>query len=225
MFDGRETIVPLTVPQTFRANLITDLTHQAGDATLNHAQATQIPSASNLSDIVDFELTLHTAQGYDFLAGDLDQDGADGGAVNAAALPYYPGINDALGADLTGAAFNPVSMLLFAPWTNLTRAFDFLDAARNAARREIAAGETLFNTLPITITNVRGLNDNVALGKPTSFVGHCTTCHDTPNVGDHSLPLPLDIGTSHSGPARTRKRPGDRGRAGATRSMPICRYT
>jgi cytochrome c peroxidase len=198
MFDGRETIVPLTVPQTFRANLITDLTHQATDATLDHAQATQAPSASNLSDIVNFELTLHTAQGYDSLAGDLDQDGADGGAVNAAALPYYPGINDALGADPTGASFNPTAMLLFAPWANLTRAFDFLDAARNAARREIAAGETLFNSLPITITNVRGLNDNAALGKPTSFVGHCTTCHDTPNIGNHSLPLPLDIGTSHS---------------------------
>ena len=33
---------------------------------------------------------------------------------------------------------------------------------------------------------------------PASFVGHCTTCHDAPNVGDHSLPLPLDIGTAHA---------------------------
>lgn len=24
------------------------------------------------------------------------------------------------------------------------------------------------------------------------------TCHDAPNVGDHSFPLPLDIGTGHS---------------------------
>ena len=198
MFDGRETIAPLTDPQTFRANLIADLTHQATDATLGHAQATQAPSAGNLAAIVNFELGLHTAQGYDFRAGGLDQEGADGGAVNAAGLPYYPGINDALGADPTGASFNPNSMLLFAHWANLTRAFDFADAARNAARREIAAGEALFNSLPINITNVRGLNDSAALGKPTSFIGHCTTCHDTPNVGNHSLPLPLDIGTSHS---------------------------
>jgi len=198
MFDGRETIVPLTSAQTFRANLITDLTHQATDATIEHAQATQAPSASDLSDIVNFELGLFTAQGYDLLAGGLDQQGADGGAVNAAALTYYPGINDSLGADPTGASFNPTSMTLFAPWANLSQAFDFLDAARDAARREIAAGETLFDSLPITITNVRGLNDNAALGRPTSFVGHCTTCHDAPNVGDHSLPLPLDIGTSHS---------------------------
>ena len=113
-------------------------------------------------------------------------------------MPYYPGINDALGGDPTGASFNPTAMVLFAPWANLseTERFDFFGAEQNAARREIAAGETLFNSLPITISNVRGLNDNAALGKPTSFVGHCTTCHDTPNVGDHSLPLPLDIGTA-----------------------------
>jgi cytochrome c peroxidase len=36
------------------------------------------------------------------------------------------------------------------------------------------------------------------LGKPASFQGNCTTCHDAPNVGDHSLPLPLDIGLGHS---------------------------
>jgi cytochrome c peroxidase len=28
--------------------------------------------------------------------------------------------------------------------------------------------------------------------------GFCTSCHDTPNVGNHSVALPLDIGTSHS---------------------------
>ena len=29
-------------------------------------------------------------------------------------------------------------------------------------------------------------------------MGTCTTCHDTFNVGNHSFPLPLDIGVSHS---------------------------
>ena len=27
-----------------------------------------------------------------------------------------------------------------------------------------------------------------------SFSGSCGTCHDTPNVGDHSVKAPLDIG-------------------------------
>jgi cytochrome c peroxidase len=33
---------------------------------------------------------------------------------------------------------------------------------------------------------------------PQQIVGTCTTCHDTPNVRNHSFPLPLDIGTGHS---------------------------
>ncbi len=198
MFDGRETIAPLTGTSTFLTNLIADLTHQATDATLTHAQALEPPTATQLAQIVDFELGLFAAQGFDLRAGALDQHGADGGAVNASLVPYYPGINDALGADPTGASFNANSMSLFAAWGDLPEDSHAFGAERNAARREIAAGETLFNSLPITITNVRGLNDNAALGKPTSFVGHCTTCHDAPNIGDHSLPLPLDIGTSHS---------------------------
>jgi cytochrome c peroxidase len=44
---------------------------------------------------------------------------------------------------------------------------------------------------------VPGLND--VIGKP-AFVGTCTTCHDTPNVGDHSLPSYLDLGLTD--PAR-----------------------
>lgn len=40
------------------------------------------------------------------------------------------------------------------------------------------------------------MNDNAALGSPASITGTCTTCHDTPNVGNHSVALPLDIATS-----------------------------
>lgn len=41
------------------------------------------------------------------------------------------------------------------------------------------------------------MNDNPSLGNPAEITGTCGTCHDTPNVGNHSLPLPLDIATSH----------------------------
>jgi cytochrome c peroxidase len=64
-------------------------------------------------------------------------------------------------------------------------------------RKDIAAGQGIFNMHPLTITNVRGLNDNAALGKPATIISSCPTCHDTPNVGNHSLPLPLDISTGH----------------------------
>jgi cytochrome c peroxidase len=75
---------------------------------------------------------------------------------------------------------------------------DGRDDHRAAARAEIAAGEQLFDSAPMTISNVRGLNDNAALNKPATFAGTCATCHDTPNIGNHSLPLPLDIGTGHT---------------------------
>jgi hypothetical protein len=198
MADGRETLAPLNDGQTFFANLITDLTHQAMDATLGHAQAAQPPTSSQLAQIVQFEMGLFTAQARDDRAGDLAARHAQGGPFYLAEQTYYPGINDSLGADPTGKAFDATAMTLFAPWASLPADDDGDADRRNAARREIAAGEQLFNSAPLQISNVRGLNDNAALGKPQSFVGHCTSCHDTPDVGNHSLPLPLDIGTAHT---------------------------
>ena len=198
MFDGRETIAALNNEQSFQANLIADLTHQAIDATLIHAQAAQPPTASQLAQIVGFETGLFTAQARDQRAGRLAARGARGSPFYLANQTYYPGINDSLGADPTGQAFDPTAMTLFAAWANLPGDDDGDGEGRNAARRAIAAGEQLFNSAPLQITNVRGLNDNAALGNPQSFVGHCTSCHDTPDVGNHSLPLPLDIGTAHT---------------------------
>jgi cytochrome c peroxidase len=214
MFDGRETVQPLTSVPTFAANLQADLTHQAQSAITIHFQADRTPTTEQLTDIVDFELGLSTAQTWDRSAGMLDLGGAAGGPQNLANQIYHPGINDVLGADPTGAPFNSSGMSMFAAWSSADYSSDVESGGgpavalddrspagpfeRAAARRDIAAGETLFNTFPITISGVRGLNDNAALGKPASFTGNCTTCHDTPNVGDHSLPLPLDIGLGHS---------------------------
>ena len=198
MFDGRETVAPLTSEATDAANLETDLIQQAIDATTGHAQATAPPSQAQLMSIVSFELGMYSAQIWDSRAGALDASGASGGPRNLSRQNYYPGINDTLGQDPNGIAFDPAAMQLFASWTESphSRAGEF-DRQR-AARAAIAAGEQLFNSAPLTITNVRGLNDNAALGNPTSFKGTCTTCHDAPNIGDHSLPLPLDIGTAHT---------------------------
>ena len=59
------------------------------------------------------------------------------------------------------------------------------------ARRAVARGETLFNTKPIRIPGVKGLNDDLSV---PVLQGTCTTCHDTPSSGNHSIPAPLDIG-------------------------------
>src|SRR5450432_3380914 len=101
MWDGRETVQPLTTAATFVANLQTDLTHQAQSAITTHARATQLATAAQLADIVKFELGLSTAQIWDRSAGMLDSGGATGGPRKLAGQIYYPGINDVLGADPT----------------------------------------------------------------------------------------------------------------------------
>lgn len=202
MFDGRETVAPLNDAKTFEANLMTDLMHQAMDATTGHAQATEPPTTQQQQAIAEFELGLSSAQMLSS-GGLLNEYGAQGGARNVAALNYYPGINDTLGADPTGVAFNPNAFSVFSAWEDM-KAENGRQRGMIEAKEDIAAGEKLFNSRSLTITSVRGLNDNAALaaalGVPlpiASFTGTCTTCHDTPNVGNHSVALPLDIGTGH----------------------------
>ena len=190
MFDGRETVMPLNNTGTFAANLRFDLSHQAMDATLGHAQAAVAPTSAQVAGIVDFEMSLYSAQRRDNGAGELNAAGANGGPSSLTGQEFYPGINDPLGGNPTGAAFDPASMSIFQSWLSLTN-----NGKETPARQAIARGEQVFNSHVLTITNVRGLND--ALGLP-SVQGTCATCHSSPNVGDHSLPLPLDIGTSHA---------------------------
>lgn len=185
MFDGRESFFsPLNNAQTFIANLNTDLTQQAIDAILTHAQATQTPTAVQLNQIVSFELGLNSAQLYDFFAGKLyGQNGAQGGPQLLPTQSYYPGINDSLGGDPQGRSFNSNAFALYTSWQN----------SPNARQASIARGEQIFDTQPLTISDVPGLTTG-----SQQIMGTCTTCHDAPNVGDHSFPLPLDIGTGHS---------------------------
>jgi cytochrome c peroxidase len=202
MFDGRETLAPLNNAQTFIANLNFDLADQATTAVETHAQG-QMPSPEQLAQIVQFELGLTTSQAQDNRAGSLSAHGATGGALALSSQSYYPGTNDALGGDPTGAKFNPRAFSLYTSWEQPSangRRYDgrddWDDKANNKAREDIAAGEVIFNTHALTITGVRGLNDSAALGSPATIAGTCTTCHDSPNVGDHSVALPLDIATS-----------------------------
>jgi hypothetical protein len=186
MWDARETPSPLNLASAFAANLDTDLAAQSANAILTHEQAVTSPSAAQLSQLAAFEEGLYSAEATDTNAGSLTANGATGGAAALAQQPYYPGINDAFGQDPQGKSFNPVIFTLYASWEN----------SSNAAQASIARGEDLFNAAPMILTNVRGLNDNPALGSPAVVTGKCGTCHDAPNVGTHSLPLLLDIGTS-----------------------------
>jgi hypothetical protein len=184
MWDTRETIVPLTSAATFAANLEADLTQQAIDAVSIHAQGTVVPTTAQTNAILGFDQGLYTAQAADSLAGSLSANGASGGPANLAAVNFYPGINDAFGQDPTGARFNPNIFNLYVAW----------QGSAVAQQASIARGQGVFNTAPMLIENVRGINDNAALGSPMTLNGSCGTCHDTPNVGNHSLPLPMDTG-------------------------------
>jgi cytochrome c peroxidase len=179
MWDGRET--------ANGGSMIADLAQQATDATMGHAQASTAPSAEQVAQIVSFETALYTAQAYDRNAGSLTAQGATGGPVNLSQQAYYAGINDVLGQDPTGAPYNPAAFNIYSNWANAT--------GENARwRQAVARGQALFNSLPIKITGVAGLNTLPGL---STVNGTCTTCHDTPNAGSHSVSLAINIGTTN----------------------------
>lgn len=188
MWDGRESTPPTTQKITYpdTGQLLADLSQQAVDATTGHAQGS-VPTPAQVQDIVNFETELRTAQALDYFAGRLNDDGATGGPVPLATQQFFIGINDSFPASFgfnpTGAAFTPNIFNLYNSWTHAL-----------GRRASIARGEALFNSKPITISGVAGIND--VAGLPASFVGTCGTCHDSPNAGDHSVSAPLNIGVA-----------------------------
>ena len=197
MWDGRETFADATSRDcilgtaTCFASIHFDLADQADGATLGHAQGTESLSPEQRAAIVAFETGLTSAQTFDDDAGDLTAGRAHGGPRSLEAQPFYFGINDVVSGDYrTGAAFDSNVFTLYAAWGD---ARPNEHGTRVAARRAVARGQGLFNRKAIRITGVKGLNDD--LGVPM-LDGTCTTCHDAPNAGDHSVPAPLDIGVA-----------------------------
>lgn len=187
MWDGREVdpLTPMTIANSAADNaaiLRASLLHQSFDATNGHAEAAFALTPAQQAAIVDFETRLSTAQDSERGVGPLDLAGALGGPRRIADLPFHIGINDNV-AD-PGGPFDARAMTLFDAWRD----------SPDAHRRSVARGQDLFNTKPVVVTGVKGLNDNPYFGSPASVTGTCTTCHNTPNVGNHSLAIALDIG-------------------------------
>jgi cytochrome c peroxidase len=187
MWDGRETTRDDTSPTGF-ASLHFDLSRQSNDATRGHAESPVDLTKEQRDAILAFEMQVHTAQIVDLEAGYLAAGGAQGGPAPLRTQEFYFGINDPLGGDPTGRPFDPTVMTIFDAW----------EGRSGRAREAIARGQDLFNHKPISIVGVSGLNDD--LGLPV-IPGTCTTCHDTPNAGNHSVPAPLRIGTDDPAPA------------------------
>ncbi|HSB21339.1 MAG TPA: hypothetical protein VLD85_15125 [Anaeromyxobacteraceae bacterium] len=182
MWDGRETFKDAGQPTGF-APLGFDLADQANAATLGHAQGAVALTDAQRQAIVDFEMQLFTAQVEDDAAGDLDEGGATGGPRFLSGQPFAFGMND----PLDGGPFDPVVMTEFAAWSGSPR----------SGRASVARGQDIFNNRPLSITGVSGLNDDLGVA---SIQGTCTTCHDTPHAGDHSVPAPLRIGVDLPAP-------------------------
>jgi cytochrome c peroxidase len=184
MFDGREP----------------SLQSQAMDATLTHAQGNPPgPTMDQVNQIVAFETGIasktgiFTAQVFDNEAHSLHARNATGGprALFAELSKFFIGINDPINPP--GGVFDPNIFDLYKPWQSLRGTGE-----ETQDRLSVARGEEVFNTIKINITGVAGLNDDL---KMPSISGFCGTCHDTPNVGDHSVKAPLNIGIANAGEA------------------------
>ncbi len=196
MWDGRETFLDPNSPDCIHgttrcfAALPIDLAHQSNGATEGHAQAATPLTDAQREAIVRFEMGIFTAQAYDQDAKSLVAENGDGGPLALAASDAYFGINDVLAGDYrSGKPFDPVVFRMFDAWAKPDAGAD--GPSTRKARDAVVRGQGLFNTKPIRITNVKGINDD--LGLPV-LQGTCTTCHDTPAAGNHSIPMPLDIG-------------------------------
>jgi hypothetical protein len=203
MWDGRETLRDsastdcLFNTTTCFASLHSALLTQSNNATVGHAQAMVPLTAAQRDAIVEFQLGLTSAQQRDDAAGNLAAHGGSGGPTFLSGVVSYFGINDTLVGDYRShASFTPLAMTLYQGWQSYLEDHRDADPERRdrgvaVARRAIARGQALFNTKPIAIREVKGLNDD--LNTPV-IAGTCTTCHNTPNAGNHSVPMPLDIG-------------------------------
>jgi len=184
MWDGRESAAGRAIRD--------DLMQQARSAVVTHAQGAP-PMDAQLSAIVDFELGLFAAQALDRAAGSLSVQDARGGVRPLAVQPFCIGINDPLGmlTKMPGACaapspgLDPNVFTLFGAWAGTA----------SPERQAIARGERIFNTRRFVIDSVAGLNGGS--GDPVATpiaTGTCTVCHDSPNAGNHSVPMPLRIG-------------------------------
>jgi hypothetical protein len=182
------------------------LFNQAADATLGHAQAASVPTTPQINQIVSFEgcnfaadskdcniITpgegVFTAQSADNDAGDLTDSGATGGPVN-----LYQNMNNfILGTnDPFAKSFNPAVFDTYDAWSKLTGV-----DPQTQARLALYRGEQVFNNLAFKIKGVPGLNDVQGKGVIT---GTCSTCHNNPNVGNHSSNMTVDIGVTGASP-------------------------
>jgi hypothetical protein len=205
MWDGRETLQKITTTAGFQSEgaFLADLSHQANSATVGHAMGAPIVGMQQQTDIVTFETNLYTGQSLlqrQHIV--LDGDGANGGAqylADVVAPGFFIGVNDPLKPGFTNADFT-----IYQAWEPTSPSYSSLKKDEQAVGR----GEALFNNTTFVIHDVPGLNsfpDNPLYNpndplKGQDIIGGCAVCHNSPNVGNHSTSLPINIGVTMAQP-------------------------
>jgi cytochrome c peroxidase len=195
MWDFRETstapVMPPFTPDVTKAPALSEqLRTQAINAALDHGQAMSgTLTEAQVKSIVDFELTLFSAQSRVSGAGDLTSAGASGGVLSLVKQPVTPVCgnldvydNNPMYPQCQTYTFDPNVFTLFKAWEGLQG-----DDPQTALRTSIARGQTLFNTKKAESPTLRdavffnhqGDNKNLT----------CSTCHASFNVGTISVPV------------------------------------
>jgi hypothetical protein len=171
--------------QTTLANLMNGAAglHEQRDVTNNPVPTDQRNAGR------DFMFGVFFAQIKDYGAGRLDAGGAMGGPEKLSMFPFTLGMND----PATPATFNRKVFNIFDAWEVFAVNRRHNDCEEDA-KAAIYRGQEIFNFLEFDISGVPGFNGVVTT--ETTYRGTCSTCHNTPNVGGHSVIRMMDIGTA-----------------------------
>jgi cytochrome c peroxidase len=207
MWDMRETSsaslrAPFTPDVTNAPPLDVQLKQQAINATLGHAEAMM----SGLSDaqadsIVQFEMSLFSAQTQLNEAGDLSSDGALGGTVALSKQTVTPlcgnlitYTNNPQYPQCQQYRFDPIVFTIFGAWAELQGS-----DAQSQMRASIARGQVLFNTRKTFSPDKRDQQFYDHSGDNKNMT--CSTCHSDFNAGGASVPVGFANVAVGSGPS------------------------
>ncbi len=193
------------------------------NATLFHGQTTLEPDEDSITQGVQFQSGMFTAQSYNILAGDLtggDGSGALGGPTNLynwrqSATPActFDAINGLICAGIKVKQVLPAPVILpdgtiLVDGNGVPRSLSVNVGSQlydgfatptthkkltQAQRESIARGEALFDSKVFIINKVAGLNDVKGDANGTE-PGTCTTCHSNKNVLNDTAGDPKRLG-------------------------------
>jgi hypothetical protein len=155
---------------------------QAISAVRDHLQATDVPSAAMLDQIVSFEEQVYAAQIESSVGGPLAYEGGPPGLGPRNMESSNRGLGDNFGTPLFG---NYEMWRTAAPGeTQPQREF----------RESVARGHDVFFIRPFFISDTAHIN-TVGLGNPTKRT--CATCHNSTMVGTDLSAGWVDVGTTN----------------------------